>query len=482
MKNRLVRISIICLIMILVLTSNLYARVSSTDPTTTSGGEVTITLKSAETIYACKVKLNDSNGLTFVSATSSAGQVNGKEINGASTSGFNTIGTYKFKVPEVTKDTKYTVKFDVSVSKDGETYENVVNSSTVTVKAKETSKPSETTTNQEPSTKTDTTKSSNANLSTLGVTPKEYDFTGFAKTKTEYSVTVPSSVDKLNVLYKTEDSKAKAVVTGNTDLKVGSDNNIVIKVTAEDGTTKEYTIKVTKLAEDEEKPGNVIDDGTELFLTKLEIEGIELSPEFDQKTLFYKAILNEDKDEVTVNAVANNEKAKVTISGNKNLKDGENTISIIVSLDGKVEQKVYQITLNKNLETESESETTTTGSTEVKGGMIGNVERYIVVGIALIIFIILVIIVLICLIRREKKREVKYREEDDDDEIEVVPPLKTRLYNQDNNEEDYRKTIEEINAQTQSIFHKDEEVEGQSVEYEDDDDYLKEKRRGKGKH
>ena len=378
-----------------------------------------------------------------------------------------------------------TAKITVTAENVGDTDEKDVTGSkevSVTVKAKETSKPSETTTNQEPSTKTDTTKSSNANLSTLGVTPKEYDFTGFAKTKTEYSVTVPSSVDKLNVLYKTEDSKAKAVVTGNTDLKVGSDNNIVIKVTAEDGTTKEYTIKVTKLAEDEEKPGNVIDDGTELFLTKLEIEGIELSPEFDQKTLFYKAILNEDKDEVTVNAVANNEKAKVTISGNKNLKDGENTISIIVSLDGKVEQKVYQITLNKNLETESESETTTTGSTEVKGAMIGNVERYIVVGIALIIFIILVIIVLICLIRREKKREVKYREEDDDDEIEVVPPLKTRLYNQDDNEEDYRKTIEEINAQTQSIFHKDEEVEGQSVEYEDDDDYFKEKRRGKGKH
>ena len=210
----------------------------------------------------------------------------------------------------------------------------------------------------------------------------------------------------------------------------------------------------------------------------MEIEGLELSPEFDQKTLSYKATLKEDLDEVKINAIANNEKAKVTISGNKNLKDGENTISIIVSLDGKVEQKVYQITLNKNLETESESETETTGATEVKGGMIGNVERYIVVGIGLIVFIILVILLLIYLIKKEiKKEQIKKTQENREDNIED-----TKLYNQDEDTEDYRKTIEEINAQTQSIFHKEEEIEGQSVEYDDDDDYLKEKRKGKGRH
>ena len=482
MKNKSIIAIITCLIMIFCLSQILYARVSSTDPVTTSGGEVTITLKSSEKIYACKVKLADAGGLTFVSATSSEGQANGQEINGANASGFNTIGTYTFKVPEVTKDTKYTVKFNVSVSTDGEKFEDVVNSSTVTVKAKE-SAPAET----EPA-----KKSNNANLSTLGVTPKEYDFSGFKKDKTEYTLpeAIPSTVNKLNVLYKTEDSKAKAEVSGNTNLKAGT-NTIVIKVTAEDGTTKEYTIKLTKLAEDEEKPGNVLDDADEIYLTKLEIDGIELSPDFDAQTLSYKAILNEDKDEVKINAIANNPNAKVTISGNKDLKDGENTITIIVTLDGKVEQKVYQIILTKDTEIEtlaSENNESNSANNDSSG-----IERYILVGAAIIVFIILVISILIVLIRREKRKLQEYADEydddyDDEDEIEEVPPLKSRLYNQDAETDDYKKTIDEINAQTQSIFYKESKNKKQIEEYDednddDDDDYIKErKRRRRGKH
>ena len=90
-------------------------------------------------------------------------------------------------------------------------------------------------------------KSSNANLTTLGITPKDYDFSGFSKDKTSYSVTVPNDVDSLEVKYEKADSKAKVKVTGNDNLEVGT-NNIKVVVTAENGTTKTYTIKVTKLA------------------------------------------------------------------------------------------------------------------------------------------------------------------------------------------------------------------------------------------
>jgi len=136
-KDKLTRILILLLIIIHGLMINSYAIVSSTDQSTISGGEVTITLKSSETIYAYKVSIADEGGLTFINATSAEGQVNGKIINGAKAKGFNDIGTYKFKTPEVTEDTTYIVKFNVLISKDGETYENVVNSSKVTVKAKD---------------------------------------------------------------------------------------------------------------------------------------------------------------------------------------------------------------------------------------------------------------------------------------------------------------------------------------------------------
>ncbi len=94
---------------------------------------------------------------------------------------------------------------------------------------------------QEKPTEQPKTKSTNAYLSTLGVTPKEYDFSGFKKTNLNYSVTVPYEVDSLKVLYKTADSGATVKVTGNSGFEVGSNNTIQIKVTAEDGnTTKTY--------------------------------------------------------------------------------------------------------------------------------------------------------------------------------------------------------------------------------------------------
>ena len=54
---------------------------------------------------------------------------------------------------------------------------------------------------------------------------------------------------------------------------------------------KTYTIKVTKLAEDEEKPGNVIEDDKGLYLTSLSIEGLELSPEFIMNILKIRVLI-----------------------------------------------------------------------------------------------------------------------------------------------------------------------------------------------
>ena len=197
-----------------------------------------------------------------------------------------------------------------------------------------------------------TTKSSNANLKTLGITPKEYDFSGFSSSKTSYSVTVPNDVDSLKVAYKTADSKATVKVTGNTNLEVGT-NTIKVVVTAEDGkTTKTYTIKVTKLATEDSKPGNVIDEENDLdlCLTSLSIKGLELTPEFSSDVYSYETTIdmdNNDMSEVTVEAIANDENASVEITGNTNLVEGENLINVIVKASNSSEQTVYQITVNK---------------------------------------------------------------------------------------------------------------------------------------
>ena len=246
-------------------------------------------------------------------------------------------------------------------------------------------------------------KSTNAYLSTLGVTPKEYDFSGFKKTNFNYSVTVPYEVDSLKVLYKTADSGATVKVTGNSGFEVGSNNKITIKVTAEDGkSTQTYTIKVTKLAEEEEKPGNIIDEKKEgLFLTALNIKGVELSPEFSKDKYSYTGVLsNTNATEVEVNAVANKENAIIEISGNTNLVIGENTINIVVKENDSKVKVVYQIILTK----EATLITTTGQDTNFMTSLIENVKNYVIIAVAVVVFIIVAIITLIILLIKENKR------------------------------------------------------------------------------
>lgn len=453
-KNKILFTLFLIGLFVSVLTISVNASVSAPNKTVQSGENVSITITSTTALESFDIKCEDDGGLTYKSCSSSAtGAVvnsSGKKISYASVGGTKTLGTYNFTAPTVTEEKKYTVVFDV----DGTKIKSII-----TVKPKTTNVADNTNNNNNTGTK----KSNNANLKTLGVTPKQYDFTGFNKSKTEYSVTVPASVNSLTVVAKAEDSKAKVNVSGNSGFETGSDNKITIKVTAEDGTTKTYTIKVTKLATDEEKPGNLIDE--ELYLSSLSITGIELSPAFSKNVFSYTATLNDESvNEVTVNAKANNSKAKVEITGNKNLVDGENTINIVLTLDGETEQVVYQVVLNKVVETEDEGviETNIEGPTQYTND--SKIKLYILIPIVVVVLIIVAIVVLIILIVKENKRldaeDKKYNKNDD-------TTSKAEEYN---------------------VFENDEnEFKGQSVEYSskdmlDNEDENPKPNKKKGKH
>ncbi len=84
--------------------------------------------------------------------------------------------------------------------------------------------------------------SKNNNLSSLGVTG--YTLTpAFNKNTTEYSVDVPSDVEKVTLTAKTEDSTASVTGLGEKTVSEG-ENKFEITVTAENGSTKKYTVKV----------------------------------------------------------------------------------------------------------------------------------------------------------------------------------------------------------------------------------------------
>lgn len=361
-----------------------------------------------------KVKVGDSASVT-VSVNAAtwnltvSGEANDK-IVGFNSDAENQKTTKTYKI-NTSKAGKYTVYLKGDITDANDTNTKINKSVTITVNEKTTS-----TTNNSNDNNT-TKKSSNANLKTLGVTPKEYDFSGFSKNKTNYDVTIPNNVDSLKVSYKTEDAKATVKVTGNSGFEVGSNNTIKVIVTAEDGkTTKTYQIKVTKLATEEEKPGNLIENEKKVYLKSLEIEGVTLSPEFSSDVYSYTANSDTDDNEVKVNAIANSDKAKVEVTGNTNLSSGENLINIVVTAEDGVTKIVYQITLNKTQEV--------VGNTQINEENHDNSLNLGVKAVRIIIIVVVTIIVLIVIIAALLIAENKKLKRLDEDE----------LFKSDNNE------------------------------------------------
>ncbi len=224
-----------------------------------------------------------------------------------------------------------------------------------------------------------TTKSNIATLSNLGITPN--DFKGFTPSKTSYDVTVPNSVSSISIYaYPAKGQEKKQTIsgTGKKQLKEGN-NAFSVKVVAEDGTKKTYTLNITReKADNEDKPEendtNTVDDNTNtvedntteensansaeneqtLGLSGLKIQGITLKPDFQKDIYEYTAKLIGDNKTVDIDAIAINDESKVEITGNEDLKEGENVITILVS-DKEGENTVtYQITLQKSLVDEEE--------------------------------------------------------------------------------------------------------------------------------
>ena len=144
-------------------------------------------------------------------------------------------------------------------------------------------------------------KSSNNYLSDLKVNGQTV--IDFNKEKLEYTLDdVKGDVSSIEVSAITEDTKASVTGTGNKSLSVG-DNSIEVIVTAENGTTKTYTIKVKKLSNDTSlKSLTVTSDpmGT-------------LTPTFTSTTYNYTYNYDSSVTSLDVTAITNDVNAKVGI-------------------------------------------------------------------------------------------------------------------------------------------------------------------------
>ena len=191
-------------------------------------------------------------------------------------------------------------------------------------------------------------KSSDNSLKDLSV-PGYTLSPAFSKDNLDYTLKVPNDATKIDVKAITNDEKSSVKVVGNTDLKVG-ENVVTIEVTAEDGSKKTYKITVTR--EEEKKNEPVLD--SDATLSKLNVGGYTLSPEFNKNKFSYSITVPSNVDNLTVQAIASSSKAKVTISGNSNLKPGMNHITITVTAENG-NKNTYTVNVTKKKASSSSS-------------------------------------------------------------------------------------------------------------------------------
>lgn len=285
-------------------------------------------------------------------------------------------------------------------------------------------------------TKPEEEKSKNANLKSLTIEGVDL-IPEFNPEVTEYSVKLIDFKDRdLNITAEPEDEKSVVKIVGNTNIT--DENEITITVTAEDGTSKIYTIKAIK-------------ETTKAFgLASLTIKDVELKG-FSTEKYEYK-VQFETLDKLEIEAIATEEGATIEILGNENLKEGENLITIMVtSVDG-TKTATYQIKATKLVVVEQE---------EVKEI---NMKAVLISGIIALVVLVIIIILITVYVRRNSLPVVDYEYHD----------------NLDNNNENDTEFADEIAPNTNS----EKEVKTSRVDelFTQDIEEDRPRRRGKGKH
>lgn len=82
-------------------------------------------------------------------------------------------------------------------------------------------------------------------------------------------------------------------------------------------------------------------------LKDLTIESFNIDPEFSKNILQYNLKVDSNVNDLNITATPDDAKASVDITGNKDLKEGDNTIKIVVTATDKKTTKEYTIIVNK---------------------------------------------------------------------------------------------------------------------------------------
>ena len=158
----------------------------------------------------------------------------------------------------------------------------------------------------------------------------------FSAGVTNYAVSVPYEISKLDITAVAADEKAKVEVTS-PNLAVNDITKVTIKVTAENGAIKTYIISV-KRAQD---PNYTPSDNNKL--SEITIDGFMISPRFSKDVEEYVVWLPYEIDTIKVRGVSEDNRASVEVVGGTELLAGEDNIVKVICIAENGDKREYTI-------------------------------------------------------------------------------------------------------------------------------------------
>lgn len=177
--------------------------------------------------------------------------------------------------------------------------------------------------------------STNVNLGSLYV--KGYSMQpAFKQSHTEYNLTVPANVDKIEIVTKKNDINQTITGQGIKTLRYGP-NKFRIIVTAQNKDSKTYELTVTRT---DTRTGDV-------SLKTLNVTNTIIKAEAGKTE--YEATVGRNTESILISARTNDPMATLTGTGTKQLEIGENKFELLVqSSNGK--EQIYTIKINRSTE------------------------------------------------------------------------------------------------------------------------------------
>ncbi|MDR3328816.1 MAG: cadherin-like beta sandwich domain-containing protein, partial [Prevotellaceae bacterium] len=196
--------------------------------------------------------------------------------------------------------------------------------------------------------------STNANLASLSVSGYSIAPT-FSASVTSYTLTVPNATNSITVNATAADGKAKSVAgTGAKSLNVGS-NTYNIVVTAEDNSSKTYTITVTRETAENNPPPSPSTDAT---LNNIIVSDGILTPSFSKSTISYTVSVPNNVSSITLTAVKSYAAQIVIGDGAKSLSVGSSNIfNVAVIAENGTTTQTYTITVTRRSATGDDNPT-----------------------------------------------------------------------------------------------------------------------------